>query len=118
MNKHLMKPYAKIELDDRCSEKAFGIIAARFRIVNSPTNLAPEKVTKLVLAIAVLYNFLLTKSRGPYPINQAGLSKRKIWGLVKLFLVSEASKRHFQRLLYETMASRAAMENDKFKTFR
>ena len=79
LNKHLMKPYAKIELDDskrifnyrlsrfrRFSENAFGIIAARFRIVNSPINLAPEKVTKLVPAIAVLHNFLLTKSRGLY----------------------------------------------------
>ena len=79
LNKHLMKPYAKIELDDskrifnyrlsrfrRCIENAFGIIAARFRIVNSPINLAPEKVTKLVPAIAVLHNFLLTKSRGLY----------------------------------------------------
>ena len=73
-----MKPYAKIQLDDHCSEKAFRTIAARFRIVNSPINLAPEKVTKLVLAMAVLHNFLLTKSRGPYPIYQAGLSKRKI----------------------------------------
>ena len=79
LNKHLMKQYAKIELDDskrifnyrllrfrRCSENAFGIIAAQFRTVNSPINLAPEKVTKLVLAIPVLNNFLLTKSRGSY----------------------------------------------------
>ena len=44
----------------------FGIIAARFRIVNSAINLTPEKVTKLVLAVAVLHNFLLTKSRGSY----------------------------------------------------
>ena len=57
LNKHLMKPYAKIELDDskrifnyrlsrfrRCIENAFGTIAARFRIVNFPINLAPEKV--------------------------------------------------------------------------
>ena len=79
LNKHLMKQYAEIELDDskrifnyrlsrfrRFSENAFGIIAARFRIVNSPINLAPEKVTKLVLAIVVLNNILLTKSRGSY----------------------------------------------------
>ena len=78
-NKHLMKPYAKTELDDSkricnyrlsrfrsCSENAFGIIAARFRIVNSPINLAPEKLTKSVLALAVLDNFLLTKSRGSF----------------------------------------------------
>ena len=76
LNKHLTKPYAKNELGNSkrifnyrlsrfrgCSENAFGIIAARFRIVNSPINLAPEKVIKLLLAIAVLHNFLLTKSR-------------------------------------------------------
>ena len=56
LNKHLMKPYAKIGFDDskksfnyrlsrfrRCSENASGIIAARFRIVNAPINIAPEK---------------------------------------------------------------------------
>ena len=76
LNKHLMKPYAKIELDELkrifncrlsrfrcCSQKAFGIIAARFRTVNSPINSAPQKATILVLAIG---NFLLTKSRGSY----------------------------------------------------
>ena len=79
LSKHLMEPYAKIELDDSkrifnyrlsrfrsCSENVFGIIAARFVIVNSPFNLGPEKVTKLVLAIAVLRNFLLTKFLGSY----------------------------------------------------
>ena len=67
LNKHLMKPYAKTLR--RCSDNAFGIIAARSRIVNSPISLTPEKVTKLVLAIAVLHNFLLTKSRGSYLPN-------------------------------------------------
>ena len=79
LNKHLMKLYAKIELDNskrifhhrlsrfcRYCEKAFEIIAARFRIVNSLINLAPEKMTKLVLAIAVLHHFLLTKFKGSY----------------------------------------------------
>ena len=79
LKKHLMKQYAEIELDDskrifnyrlsrfrRFIENAFGIIAARFRIVNSPINLAPEKLTKLVMAIAVLNNILLTKFRGSY----------------------------------------------------
>ena len=82
LNKHLMKPYVKNELDNskrifnyrlsrfrRSSENAFGIIAARFRTVSSPINLAPEKVIKLVLAIAVLHNFLLTKSRESYLLN-------------------------------------------------
>ena len=82
LNKHLMKPYVKNELDNskrifnyrlsrfrRSSENAFGIIAARFRTVSSPINLAPEKVIKLVLAIAVLHNFLLTKSRESYLPN-------------------------------------------------
>ena len=50
----------------RCSKNAFRIIAARFRIVNSPINLVPEKVTKLLLAIAVPHCFSLTKSRGSY----------------------------------------------------
>ena len=74
-----MKLYAKNESDNskrifnyrlsrfrRCIENMFGIIAARFRIVNSSINLAPEKETKIVLAIAILQNFLLTKSRGSY----------------------------------------------------
>ena len=64
LNKHLMKPYSKTLR--RCSDGTFRIIAARFRIANSPINLTPEKVTKLVLAIAVLHNFLSTKSRGSY----------------------------------------------------
>ena len=99
LNKHLMKPYAKNKLDNskrifnyrlsrfrRCSENAFGIIAARFRIVNSPINLAPGKVIKLVLAIAGLHNFLLTKSRKSYLPN--GFGDEEIWRLVKLFPVN------------------------------
>ena len=149
LNKHLMKPYERIEFDDskrifnyrlsrfrRCSENVFRIIAARFPIVNSPINLAPEKVAKLVLAIAVLHNFLLAKSRGSYLPSRfvddeyleigeviPGEWRQKyshIYSIRNIKVSKNCSvckKRHFKRLLYGTRASRVAVETDKLKNF-
>lgn len=48
-----------------CVENAFGLIAARFRILQSAIHLAPEKASYIVLAICVLHNFL-RKRGGSY----------------------------------------------------
>ena len=149
LNKHLMKPYERIEFDDskrifnyrlsrfrRCSENVFRVIAARFPIVNSPINLAPEKVAKLVLAIAVLHNFLLAKSRGSYLPSRfvddeyleigeviPGEWRQKyshIYSIRNIKVSKNCSvckKRHFKRLLYGTWASRVTVETEKFKNF-
>lgn len=41
-----------------CVENTFGLIAARFRILQSAIHLAPEKATYIVLAICTLHNLL------------------------------------------------------------
>lgn len=45
----------------RIIENAFGICAARFRVLLKPIELKPEKVNKVVLAICALHNFLITR---------------------------------------------------------
>lgn len=50
----------------RISENAFGILSARFRIINSTINLSPSKTTSLVMAIVALHNMLMTKSKDSY----------------------------------------------------
>lgn len=43
-------------------ENAFGHIANRFRILRKCIELSPEKAIKVVLAICVLHNFLLSRN--------------------------------------------------------
>lgn len=53
-------------------ENAFGILAARFRVLLTTIALSPEKVTKIVIACCYLHNFL-KKSRGVlYSRNESG----------------------------------------------
>lgn len=69
-----MKPYAhkKLNMNERIFnyrlsrarrvvENAFGICAARFRVLRKAVEIHPEKMVKVVLAICSLHNFLLTK---------------------------------------------------------
>lgn len=71
---YLMKPYAFRKLDiaqrvfnyrlsraRRISENAFGLCAARFRILRKPIEVNPAKATKIVLAICSLHNFLMAR---------------------------------------------------------
>lgn len=44
----------------RIIENVFGIIASKFRILRRPINLMASKVTKIVLTICVLHNFLIS----------------------------------------------------------
>lgn len=46
----------------RISENAFGILAKRWRIFQSPIQLNPHKTTKIVLAAASLHNWLRSES--------------------------------------------------------
>jgi hypothetical protein len=77
-NENILKPYSQRELDyekrifnyrlsraRNCVENAFGLIAARFRVLQSAIHLAPEKATYIVLAICILHNFL-RKRGGSY----------------------------------------------------
>lgn len=50
----------------RCIGNAFGIMAARFRILRSPVSLDAAKTRKITLACCVLHNFLLTKNAISY----------------------------------------------------
>lgn len=43
----------------RCSENAFGILAAKWRVFRRPLVMKPENVSKVVKATLVLHNFLL-----------------------------------------------------------
>jgi hypothetical protein len=45
----------------RIVENAFGIISVRFRVLRRPIELMPENVTKVVLSICALHNFLLSR---------------------------------------------------------
>lgn len=78
LTENILKPYAQRELTHEkrvhnyrvsrarnCVENAFGLIAARFRILQSAIHLAPEKTSYVVLAICVLHNFL-RKRGGSY----------------------------------------------------
>ena len=68
---YLMKPYPRTHLTleervfnyrlsrmRRISENGFGILANRWRVLRSPILLSPEFVTRIVLALLVLHNYL------------------------------------------------------------
>ena len=72
MKRYLVKPYSSRNLNQeqrifnyrlsrsrRVVENAFGIMSSRFRVFGKAIPLPPEKVTKLVLAVCCLHNFLL-----------------------------------------------------------
>ena len=73
LKEYLMKPYSRNDLFDiskrifnyrlsrarRTVENAFGILSNRFRILQKPIHLCPEKVDKIVLACCCLHNFLI-----------------------------------------------------------
>lgn len=78
LHENILKPYSQRELTyekrifnyrlsraRNCVENAFGLISARFRILQSAIHLAPEKAIHIVLAICVLHNFL-RKRGGSY----------------------------------------------------
>src|SRR5262249_54852981 len=50
----------------RVVENSFGLLAARFRVLERPIPLRPCVVDKLVLAACVLHNFLRDKCSGMY----------------------------------------------------
>lgn len=73
-HEHLLKPFPQRDLNhDRriynyrlsrgrnVVENAFGLIAARFRILQSPINVGVDKICYIVLAVCVLHNFLLLR---------------------------------------------------------
>lgn len=47
----------------RCSENAFGILGARWRIFHRSITLAPENVDRVIKATVVLHNFLISKEK-------------------------------------------------------
>ena len=80
LTSYMLKPYKGRSLTDeqtifnyrlsrfrRCSENAFGIWAARFRVFLSRINLRSRtKITKVILAGVVLHNMLCEMSRHSY----------------------------------------------------
>lgn len=71
LKQYLMKPYPNKNQDEeqrifsyrlsrarRIVENAFGIMASRFRILQSAIQLMPDKVVKIVLACTALHNYL------------------------------------------------------------
>lgn len=79
LREDLMKPYARRNMADnerifnyrlsrarRVVENAFGILSNRFRVLLTAIPLSPEKVTRIVLCVCVLHNFLRSHSTGRY----------------------------------------------------
>ena len=71
LKRYFMKPYPLKNQDDeqriysyrlarasRIAENAFGIMASRFRILQSAIQLEPKKVEKIILACTALHNYL------------------------------------------------------------
>lgn len=51
-------------------ENVFGILASRFRIFQSPINLEPENIEKVVMGTCALHNFLIEQQSSTYaPVN-------------------------------------------------
>lgn len=75
LQKHLMKPFPhnsterlkqifnlRLSHARQCVERAFGILANRFRVLRTTISLDVETVNKIVLCCCVLHNFLIEKS--------------------------------------------------------
>lgn len=50
----------------RIIENAFGIMAARFRVMRSPINLDAAKTRKVTIAVCALHNYLITRNKANY----------------------------------------------------
>lgn len=92
LGKHLMKPFPHRNMDAhqriynyrlsrarRVVENAFGICAARFRILRRPIDLSPEKVTTIVMAICALHNFLSRANLIVGDVDRAGIVTPGSW---------------------------------------
>ena len=75
LTNYMMKPYPQknLTIDNRIfnyrlsrarriSEKAFGILANRWRVLRKPFSLQPEKVKIITFAILILHNWLRSGS--------------------------------------------------------
>jgi hypothetical protein len=71
LTENILKPFPRKDLTQekqifnyrltraqRCVENAFGVLAARFRIFHTTIHMQPSKVDDIVMACAVLHNFL------------------------------------------------------------
>lgn len=79
MSQNLMKPYGgaldenkqvfnyRLSRARRISENVFGIMSARFRVLQNTIQLDPEKATSVTLACCYLHNFLRKKSKRYMP---------------------------------------------------
>lgn len=95
---YIMKPYPfrnqpgpnrvfnyRLSRARRVVENAFGHIAHRFRILRKYIELCPEKAIKVVLAICVLHNFLLSRNskmyvrQGSFDSEQDGFVENANW---------------------------------------
>lgn len=65
----------------RCIENAFGIMAARFRVLSSPVYLDDSKTRKVTLACCALHNFLITRNSNIY-ITQGSIDQHSSNGNV------------------------------------
>lgn len=76
LKSYIMKPYAMKNLSvserifnyrlsraRRVIENVFGIISTRFRVLRKTVELSPTKVQKIVFAVCILHNFLISRKQ-------------------------------------------------------
>lgn len=76
MSKNMLRPFSGKQLSDeqriynyrlsrarRCIENAFGILAARWRVLNNRIGFQPEYVKSIVMAAVCLHNFLMSQTQ-------------------------------------------------------
>lgn len=94
---HLMKPYSKKELNDerrvfnyrlsrarRTIENVFGILCARWQILNKDLKFALNNVEEVVKALICLHNYIMTMEKRLDPIKRRYCAQSLLTGKMQI----------------------------------
>lgn len=65
-------------------ECAFGILAARWRVLYIRINMKPENVDSVVMAVCILHNYLLNPTQNQQWLDEAKARGEQLQGIVKM----------------------------------